>query len=127
MSVFNHKVSRAISRFRPAHAVFGPSALDRALGDYRKAAGGVPAFDWPLSEARTALGRANRVRPEYRRDRRADAFRAINSLRAQRRIAIARSDAAAAAYASLGGDPAIYARELAAWLARPAPVMGDGE
>ena len=125
MSVFNHTISRAIPRFRPAHAVFGPSALDRALGDYRKAAGGVPAFDWPLKEARTALGRANRVRPEYRRDRRADALRALNLLRAQRRAAIARREAAAAALVTLGGDPSEYDRELAAWLARPAPVMGD--
>ena len=125
MSVFNHNISRAIPRFGPAHAVFGPSALDHALGDYRKAAGGVPGFDWPLKEARTALGRANRVRPEYRRDRKADALRALNLLRAQRRAAIARSEAAAEAYAALGGDPTEYARELAAWLARPAPVMGD--
>ena len=125
MSVFNHNISRAIPRFRPAHAVFGPSALDRALGDYRAAASGVPAFDWPLSKARTALGRANRVRPEYRRDRRADALRTINLVRAQRREAIAKRAGAAAALLALGGDPSEYDRELAAWLARPAPCTGE--
>ena len=121
------RVLRAIPRFRSVGTVFGPSAIDRALGEYRTAAGGVPAFDWPLSDARKALGRANRVRPEYRRDRRADALRALNLLRAQRRAAIARREAAAAALVTLGGDPSEYDRELAAWLARPAPGTGDGE
>ena len=83
--------------------VFGPSALDRALGAYRVAADGVPGFDWPLSQAYAALGRANRVRPEYRRGRRADAMRAINALRAQRRAAVAKRVAAGTAYVALGG------------------------
>lgn len=99
---------------RSSGQVFGSSALDRALGDYRVACDGVPGFDWLLSQAYAVLGRANRVRPEYRRGRRAEALRAVNLLRSQRRAAVAKRDQAAAAYAALGGNPAAEDSRMAA-------------
>lgn len=108
---------RAVPTFRTAGRVFGPSALDRAMGDWRQARDEVPGYEARILAARAALGRANRTRPENRRRAQADAFRALNAARADLRRALAARDAAGAALLALGGtlEPARV------W---PAPLAG---
>ena len=96
---------RSLPLHRPVAAVFGPSALSRAIGDYRVARDACD-FSVALSRAYAELGRSNRVRPEHRRARRAAAFRAINALRADQRAAWARRDRAEAALLAAGGTAA---------------------
>ena len=97
---------RAIPTFRSAGHVFGPSPPDVAVGAYRTAR---DACDYtvPLAAAYAALARANRVRPENRRTARATAFRQINALRAQRRLAWDRRDRAVVALYVAGGNSEI--------------------
>ena len=110
---------RAIPTFRTAGQVFGSSARDRALGDYRAARDRVPGYDARVLAARAALGRANRTRPENRRQAQSAAFRALNAARAALRRAIAVCDAAGAALLALGGtlEPAWTAPDLVAGFA----------
>ena len=115
MSHHNANLLRAVPTFRRSGHVFGPSALDRATGAYRAAR---DACDFTLALSRTfaELGRSNRVRPEHRRNRRAAAFRAINTLRAQRRAAwAARDQAEVALYAAGSSAAAVDAADAARW------------
>ncbi len=108
---------RAIPTFRPAGRVFGPSALDHAMGAWRAARDQVPGHDARVLAACAALGRANRTRPENRRRAQADAFRALNTARADLRRAVAARDAAGAALLALGGT-------LEQARVRPEPLAG---
>ncbi len=94
---------RAVPSFRPARRVFGPSALDHAMGAWRCARDQVPGHEARVLTARAALGRANRTRPENRRMAQSDAFRALNAARADLRRVLAARDAAGAALLALGG------------------------
>jgi len=103
MAYHNANTLRAISTFRPASRVFGPSPLDHAMGAWRCARDQVPGHEARVLAARAGRGRANRTRPENRRRAQADAFRALNAARADlRRVLVAR-DAAGAALLALGG------------------------
>ncbi len=106
--------TRAIPHFRASGAVFAPSALDRALGDYRAAFDAVPGYDYLFQQAYAELDRANKVRPEYRQDRVTSALAAIEVLGVRRRAAVERRDAAASALSALGGDPEEYAAQMTA-------------
>ena len=119
MAYHNANTLRAIPTFRPAGQVFGPSAVDRALGDYRAARDQVPGYDARVLAARVALGRANRTRPENRRQAQSAAFRALNAARAALRRAIAACVVAGAALLALGGalEAAWTAPDLAAGFA----------
>ncbi len=119
MAFHNANTLRAIPTFRAAGRVFGPSTLDRALGDYRVARDQVPGHDARVLAACAALGRANRTRPENRRRAKADAFRALNAARTARRQAIAARDAAGTALLALGGalEPVRVASDLTAGFA----------
>lgn len=110
---------RALPTFMPAARVFGPSALDVAVGAYREARN---ACDYRrlLTAAYAELSRANRVRPENRRTARSTAFRRINAVRRQQRAAWAARDAAEAALYRAGG----LAADVDALDARP--VVADG-
>ena len=125
MSVFSQNPTRLIPAFQAPGRVFGPSPLDAALGRYRTCADQVPGFAWTLSQACVALGKANRVRPEFRSQRQADALKAINVIRQRRRAAIARRDEAAAELVKMGGDPGEYDRQVTAWTTLPAPLDED--
>jgi len=108
---------RAVPTFRTAGRVFGPSALDRAVGDWRQARDQVPGRETRILAARAALGRANRTRPENRRQAQAAAFRTLNAARADLRRALAVRDAAGAALLAMGGT----LEPVRVW---PAPLAG---
>ncbi len=103
MAYHNANTLRAIPTFRSAARVFGPSALDHAMGAWRCARDQMPGHEARVMAARAALGRANRTRPENRRRMQSDAFRVLNAARADLRRVLAARDAAGATLLALGG------------------------
>ncbi len=82
MSYHNTNTLRAIPTFTPAWRVFGPSPMDRLIGDLRVALDQRDGYCTAYADARALLSRANRSRIEYRRANQRDAFRALNAARA---------------------------------------------
>ena len=93
---------RQIPLFRPMASVFGPSATDCLIGDYRRARDAVEGFKMLDAEARANLGRANSHNPKWRRKSQADAMSALNRLRAGMRANYRALAVAASALLALG-------------------------
>lgn len=96
---------RAVPLFMPAARVFGPSVLDTAIYNYRTARDACN-FEHSLAAAYAALGRANKTRPENRKQARRTAFQQINKVRARQRTACERRDRAEVALYVAGGRAA---------------------
>ena len=82
MPYHNTNTLRAIPTFRPAALVFGPSAMDRLIGDLRVALDRRDGYSPAYAQACAKLAWANGSRAEYRRANQRDAMRAINVARA---------------------------------------------
>ncbi len=89
---------RAVPTFRPAGMAFGPSPMDRLIGDLRVALDRRDGYCPAYAQACAKLSWANRTKSEHRRANQAAAFRAINTARAAIR---ARAKAVVAARAAL--------------------------
>ena len=94
---------RSIPFMRPAAVVFGPTNREKAEWALTIARRDVPLLERKVWVYCAALGNANRVRGPMRRHWQANAFRQINSARAQLRAArkaLAAAEAAMLFFAS---------------------------
>ena len=80
-----HNPLRSLPLFRPASAVFGPSATDKLVGELRNALWTVAGWERAYDKARATLGAANRHNIAWRRLSQRDAMRALNKVRAAMR------------------------------------------
>ncbi len=96
--MFNANTLRSIPTARPAWMAFGPSPMDRLVGDLRRALDARDGYCPSYAQACAKLAWANRTKSEHRRANQAAAFRAINVARAAVR---ARAKAVVAARAAL--------------------------
>ncbi len=94
----NANTLRVIPTFRPAGMTFGPSPMDRLVGNLRAALDQRDGYCPAYAQACAKLSWANRTKSEHRRANQATAFRAINAARAAAR---ARAKAVVAARAAL--------------------------
>ncbi len=97
-AMHNATTLRAIPTFRPAGMAFGPSPMDRLVGNLRVALDARDGYCPAYAQACAKLSWANRTKSEHRRANQAAAFRAINTARAAVR---ARAKAVVAARAAL--------------------------
>lgn len=93
---------RQLPLFQAAGVVFGSSATDRLIGDYRRARDAVAGWKRMDAAARAKLGQVNSHDPKWRRQSQADAMRALNQVRAGMRANYRALDAAKAALMVLG-------------------------
>ncbi len=98
MAYHNANPLRAVPSFRSAGVAFGPSPMDRLIGNLRTALDQRDGYCPAYAQACAKLAWANRTKSEHRRANQAAAFRAINVARAAAR---ARAKAVAAARAAL--------------------------
>lgn len=82
MPYHNANPLRSIPTFTPAWRVFGPSPMDRLIGNLRAALDGRPGYANLYVVARAKLGQANRTKPQWRRANQRDALRYLNAVRA---------------------------------------------
>jgi hypothetical protein len=85
--------------------VFGSSPIDRLIGDFRRARDAVRGWHDMDAAARAKLGQVNSHDRKWRRQSQADAFRALNKVRAGLRANYRALDAAKAALLALGVSP----------------------
>lgn len=93
---------RQLPLFQAAGLVFGSSATDHLIGDYRCARDAVAGWKRMDAAARAKLGQVNCHDPKWRRQSQADAMRALNKVRAGMRANYKALDAAKAALLALG-------------------------
>jgi hypothetical protein len=89
---------RAVPFFRAPGMTFGPSPMDRLVGNLRAALDQRDGYCPAYAQACAKLAWANRTKSEHRRANQATAFRAINTARTAAR---ARAKAVVAARAAL--------------------------
>lgn len=112
MVLYDSNTLRAIPTFRPVSMAFGPSPMDRMIGNLRVAIDARDGYCSAYAQACAKLAWANSTKSEHRRANQDAAFRAINVARAAiraRAVEVARAallpagmtpEAIAAAYPS---------------------------
>ncbi len=85
MAYHNANPLRAVPAFRAPGMAFGPSPMDRLVGNLRAALDQRDGYCPAYAQACAKLAWANRTKSEHRRANQATAFRAINAARAAAR------------------------------------------